>query len=354
MIVVYILIGILVFGILIASHEFGHFITAKACGVKVEEFSIGMGPAIWKKQKGETLYALRWIPIGGYCAMAGEDTESEDPRAFTNQAPWKRILILCAGAFMNFVFGVLVIFCVYQTYPGFNVPVLAGFMEGCPYESEDGLQVGDRVWSIDGHRIYDRDEIGEYLAQGGDTYDIVLIRDGKKVVLDDFYMVRRVYDDTGVEYFGLHTGYGVEWANFGVRLQHTWDTTMQFTRLIWQGLRDLVRGDVEVEQLAGPVGIVEYMAETGEQSETFGDAITRILLLAAMIAINLAIMNMLPIPALDGGRVFLLIVTVIIEGITRKKLNPKYEGYIHLVGMVLLLGLMAFVLFNDISRIVTK
>ena len=248
----------------------------------------------------------------------------------------------------------LVIFCVYQTYPGFNVPVLAGFMEGCPYESEDGLQVGDRVWSIDGHRIYDRDEIGEYLAQGGDTYDIVLIRDGKKVVLDDFYMVRRVYDDTGVEYFGLRTGYGVEWANFGVRLQHTWDTTMQFTRLIWQGLRDLIRGDVEVEQLAGPVGIVEYMAETGEQSETFGDAITRILLLAAMIAINLAIMNMLPIPALDGGRVFLLIVTVIIEGVTRKKLNPKYEGYIHLVGMVLLLGLMAFVLFNDISRIVTK
>ena len=354
MIVVYILIGILVFGILIASHEFGHFITAKACGVRVDEFSIGMGPAIWKKQKGETLYALRWIPIGGYCAMAGEDTASEDPRAFTNQKPWKRVIILCAGAFMNFVFGVLVIFCIFLSYDGFYIPVLAGFMEGCPYESAEGLQVGDRVWSIDGHRIYDVDEIGEYLRQGGDTYDIVLIRDGKKVVLDDFYMVRQVYDDSGVEYFGLRPGYGVEEATFGKKLEHTWDTSMYFTRVIWKGLRDLIRGDVEVEQLAGPVGIVEYMAETGEQSESFEDALNRILLLAAMIAINLAIMNMLPIPALDGGRIFLLIVTVIIEAITRKKLNPKYEGYIHLVGMVLLLGLMAFVMFNDISRIVTK
>ncbi len=382
MIVVYVLIGILVFGILIASHEFGHFITAKACGVRVDEFSIGMGPAIWKKQKGETLYALRWIPIGGYCAMAGEDTESEDPRAFTNQKPWKRILILCAGAFMNFVFGMLVIFCVFLSYEGFYIPVLGGFMDGCPYESEDGLQLGDRVWSIDGHRIYDVDEIGEYLVQGGDTYDIVLIRNGEKVVLDDYYMVPCVYDAAAEEedpdpgyseesadlgrklshgwktarrvYFGLRPGYGVEAATFPVKLRHTWDTTMQFTRLIWKGLRGLVRGEVAAKELAGPVRIVEYMAETGEQSETFGDAITRILLLAAMIAINLAIMNMLPIPALDGGRVFLLIVTVIIETVTRRKLNPKYEGYIHLVGMVLLLALMAYVMFNDIFQIVTQ
>ena len=128
MIVVYILIGILVFGILIASHEFGHFITAKACGVRVDEFAVGMGPAIWKKQKGETLYALRCIPIGGYCAMAGEDSASEDPRAFTNQAPWKRILILCAGAAMNFLLGLLVVFFIYLSAWGFYVPVLTGFM----------------------------------------------------------------------------------------------------------------------------------------------------------------------------------------------------------------------------------
>lgn len=354
MIVVYILIGILIFGILIASHEFGHFITAKACGVKVEEFSVGMGPAIWKKQKGETLYALRCIPIGGYCAMAGEDSESDDPRAFTNQKPWKRIIILCAGAVMNFITGLLVIFCVFLSYQGFYVPVLAGFMDGCPYEAADGLQAGDRFWSIDGHRIYATEDVSTFLSRGGDTYDIVLIRDGERVVLDDYPMVTLPYDDSGSEYFGFYLDYGVERATFGTKLRHTWDTTMQFTRSIWMSLGDLIRGDVEVKQLSGPVGIVEYMAETGQQSESFGEAIVRILLLAALIAINLAIMNMLPIPALDGGRVFLLLVTWIIESITHKKLNPKYEGYIHAVGMVLLLGLMAYVMFNDVYKIIVK
>ena len=335
MTIVYILIGILVFGILIASHEFGHFITAKACGVRVEEFSVGMGPAIWKKQKGETLYALRCIPIGGYCAMTGEDSASEDPRAFTNQKPWKRILILCAGAAMNFFFGLLVIFFIYIT-------------------GADGLQAGDQFYSIDGHRIYNTQDVGTFLSRGGDTYDIVMIRDGQKVKLEDYYMVPRVYDDPEHEYFGFYLGNGVERATFGKKLQHTWDTTMNFTRTVWMSLGDLIHGKVAAKELAGPVGIVEYMAETGEQAESFGEAMENILILAALIAINLAIMNMLPIPALDGGRVFLLLVTVIIEAITRKKLDPKYEGYIHAAGMVLLLGLMAFVLFNDIFRIVTK
>ena len=353
MIVVYILIGIVVFGVLIASHEFGHFITAKACGVRVEEFSIGMGPAIWKKKKGETLYALRWIPIGGYCAMTGEDVASEDPRAFTNQAPWKRIIILCAGAAMNFLLGLLVIFFIYLSAWGFYVPVISGFMEGCPYESAEGLQAGDQVWSIDGHRIYNTDDIGTFLNRGGDSYDIVLIREGQKVVLKDFYMAPRVYDDSGKEYIGLYLGSAVEEATFGKKIQHTWDTTMQFSRMVWMGLEDLITGKVAVKELAGPVGIVEYMAETGEQSENFGEALENILILAALIAVNLAIMNMLPIPALDGGRVFLLLITCIIEAITKKKLNPKYEGYIHLAGMILLLGLMVFVLYNDIARIIT-
>ncbi len=354
MIVVYVLIGILVFCLMIVSHEFGHFITAKACGVKVEEFSVGMGPAIWKKQKGETLYALRCIPFGGYCAMAGEDAESEDPRAFTNQKPWKRILILCAGAFMNFVLGLLIIFCLYLSAEGFLVPVVSGFMEGCPYESADGLQAGDQLWSIDGHRIYRQEDAVTFLSRGGDTYDIVLIRDGEKIVLDDFYMVTRAYDDSGNKYFGFQLGYGVERATFGKKLQHTWDTAMEFSRSVWMSLGDLIHGRVEVKQLSGPVGIVEYMAEQGQQSKSFGDAMEQILLITALVTINLAIVNMLPIPALDGGRVFLLLVTWVIESITRKKLNPKYEGYIHAAGMVLLLGLMAFVLFNDVYKIFVK
>ena len=196
--------------------------------------------------------------------------------------------------------------------------------------------------------------MGTFLSRGGDTYDIVIIRDGQKVKLEDYYMVPRVYDDPEHEYFGFYLGNGVERATFGKKLQHTWDTTMNFTRTVWMSLGDLIHGKVAAKELAGPVGIVEDMAETGEQAESFGEALENILILAALIAINLAIMNMLPIPALDGGRVFLLLVTVIIEAITRRKLDPKYEGYIHAAGMVLLLGLMAFVLFNDIFRIVTK
>jgi len=354
MTILYILFAILIFGILIGIHEFGHFMTAKACGVKVEEFSIGMGPALWKKQKGETLYALRAIPLGGYCAMTGEDGSSDDPRAFTNQAVWKRLIILCAGAFMNFLIGVVIIFCLYLSAKGFYVPVLTGFMDGCPYEAADGLQAGDQFYKIDGHRIYQVDEVSTFLSRGGDTYDLVVIRDGEKVKLEDYYMVPRSYEGYETKMFGFYLGSALEEATFGKKLEHTWGTAMQFSRMVWMSLGELVHGNVEVKQLSGPVGIVDLMAETGKQSRSVKDALENILYLGALIAINLAIMNMLPIPALDGGRVFLLLITWIIESVSRKKLNPKYEAYIHAGGMVLLLALMAFIMFNDVVKIIQK
>lgn len=180
----YILLAILVFGILIAVHELGHFLVAKACGVRVDEFAIGMGPAIWKKQKGETLYTVRCLPIGGFCAMAGEDEAVNDPRAFTSQPAWKRFLILCAGAFMNFMFGLLLLLLVFAQAKSFSTPTLTDFMDGCPYQGENALQVGDTIWSIDGHRIYFTTNVSEYLSRGGDTHDIVVKRDGAKVHLD--------------------------------------------------------------------------------------------------------------------------------------------------------------------------
>ena len=353
MTILYILLAILIFGVLIAIHEFGHFTAAKACGVRVEEFAIGMGPVLWKKQKGETQYSLRAVPLGGFCAMTGEDEASSDPRAFTSQPAWKRIIILAAGAFMNFVLGLVIVFFLFVGAKGFYVPVLTGFMEGCPYESADGLQVGDQFYSIDGHRIYHTDEISTFLSRGGDDYDLVMIRDGKKVVLKDFHMVTLEYDGQEKKMFGFYLGNGVEEATLGKKLSHTWDTAMDFSRMVWMSLEQLIGGKVSVKELSGPVGIVDLMAETGEQAETTGDALYSIFYLAAFVAINLAIMNLLPIPALDGGRIFLLLVTWVIEHITRKKLDPKYEGYIHAGGMVLLLGLMAFVMLNDIVRIVT-
>ena len=348
----YILLAILIFGVLIAVHEFGHFIFAKLCGVKVNEFAIGMGPAIWKKKRGETLYAIRCIPLGGYCAMEGEDEASDDSRAFTSQPAWKRIIILCAGSFNNFLLGLIVIFCLYLSATAFVTPTLESFIEGCPYEGENALQVGDRFVKIDGHRIYQYYDVGDFLDKGDGVYDIVVRRDGKRVKLNDFAMEKRLYEGHTRELYGFNFGY--EEATLPLKLRYSWDTAMEFGRLVWMGLGQLFHGEVGLNEMSGPVGIVDLMAETGEQAETTSDAIYDILYLGAFIAVNLALMNMLPIPALDGGRVFLLLVTLIIEAITRRKLDPKYEGAIHAAGMVLLLLLMAVIMFNDIVKIIVR
>ena len=345
----YVLFAILIFGVLIAVHEFGHFSAAKLCGVKVNEFAVGMGPAIWKKQKGETLYALRAIPFGGYCAMEGEDGESDEPRAFTNAPVLKRLLILVAGSFNNFLLGLIVIFCLYLGAAAFLSPTIAGFIEGCPYEGENALMVGDRFVKIDGRRIYQHYDVSDFLQQGDGTYDLVLLRDGKKVTLRDFHMEKHLYEGQDRELYGFTFGY--EEATLPVKIRYTWDTGMEFGRMVWMGLGQLVHGEVGLKDMSGPVGIVDAMAETGESAASTADAVYEILYLGAFIAINLAIMNMLPIPALDGGRVFLLLVTALIEFVTRRKLNPKYESYIHGAGMALLLTLMAVIMLSDILKL---
>ena len=349
----YIIIAIIIFGILIAIHEFGHFTAAKLCGVKVEEFAIGMGPALFKKQKGETVYALRILPIGGFCAMAGEDEESEDPRAFTNQGFWKKFVILCAGSFMNLVLGIVLILIMYAGAQAFVTPTIDHFMDGCPYEGAEAMQPGDTFYSIDGQRIYLVSDVSSFLIRGDGVYDIVMLRDGEKVELKDFALTTKTYAeyaDEGPKY-GFVFGYTE--ATFGAKLEYTWNTTLEFSRLVWLGLGDLINGRVGLKDMSGPVGIVDMMNEVGQQAESAKAAADNLLYISAFIAINLAIMNMLPIPALDGGRVFLMIVTVIIEAVSRKKLDPKYEGYIHLGGMVVLLGLMALVMYNDIAKLIT-
>ena len=348
----YAVLAILLFGLLVGIHEFGHFAVAKACGVKVLEFAVGMGPALWKKQGKETLYSLRAVPFGGYCAMAGEDEASDDPRAFTNQAPWKRVLILCAGAFMNFLLGLVIVIILYTNAYAFRTAEIVDFMPGCPYETEAGLHKGDRFYKIDGQRVFMQMDVDDFLSQGDGVYDLVMLRDGKKVTLRDFALTPIEYEGYSQKMYGFYFGY--EEATPRTVVVNAWDTCMEFGRWVKMGLQDLIHGKVGVEEMSGPVGIVDLMAETGEAAETTGDALYNIFYLTAFIAVNLAIMNMLPLPALDGGRVFLLLVTWLIESVTRKKLNPKYEGYIHAAGMVLLLALMAFVMFHDIVRLFTK
>lgn len=349
----YIIIAIIIFGILIAIHEFGHFTAAKLCGVKVEEFAIGMGPALFKKQKGETVYALRILPIGGFCAMAGEDEESDDPRAFTNQGFWKKFVILCAGSFMNLVLGIVLILIMYAGAQAFVTPTIDHFMEGCPYEGTEAMQAGDTFYSIDGQRIYLVSDVSSFLMRGDGVYDIVMLRDGEKVELKDFALTTKTYAEYANDGPKYGFVFGYTEATFGTKLEYTWNTTLEFSRLVWLGLGDLINGKVGLKDMSGPVGIVDMMNEVGQQAESTKAAADNLLYISAFIAVNLAIMNMLPIPALDGGRVFLMIVTVIIEAVSRKKLDPKYEGYIHLGGMVLLLGLMALVMYNDIAKLIT-
>ena len=347
----YIIFAIVAFLIMILLHELGHFLTAKACGVRVEEFAIGMGPALWKKQVGETLYAVRAIPLGGYCAMAGEDGElPDDPRAFTNQKPWKRAIILVAGATMNFLTGLVLLLLVFSQAKSLNVPVIDSFFEGCPYEADGTLQKGDEFYSVDGHRTWFSSNVSQYLARG-EKHDVVLIRNGERVVLEDQTFARRLYPGVEQELIGFR--FGTIPATFSANIRYSWYCAQDFVRMVYSSLRDLLAGAVGVKDLSGPVGIVSMINDVGETSESTADAIWNILYFIAFISVNLAVMNLLPIPALDGGRIFLLIVTAIVEAVTRRKIDPKYEGYIHTAGMVLLLGLMAFIMYQDIARIIT-
>ena len=346
----YIVIAIIMFGILIAVHELGHFITAKLCGVRVNEFALGMGPAILKKQRGETLYSLRILPIGGFCAMEGEDGESDDPRSFINQSGIKRLMILFAGVFMNFVLGLILIVIMYSGAEAFVSPTVADFMPGCPYQGENAIMIGDKFYSIDGDRVYLPSDVGDLLANGDGRHDIVLLRGGEKVELNDFELKLREYEGAEGLKYGFYFGY-VE-ADFGTYAEYTWNTALEFLRWIKFGLRDLFSGAVGVNEMAGVVGIVDMMNDIGQQAETPRIAAENLLYISAFIAINLAVMNLLPLPALDGGRIFLLIVTAVIEKITHKKLDPKYEGWINAVGLGLLMLLMVFIMFNDIMRII--
>lgn len=345
----YVIIAILIFGVLIAVHEFGHFITAKLCGVRVLEFAIGMGPAIWKKQGAETLYSVRLLPIGGYCAMEGEDSESDDPRAFTNQHPLKKVLILVAGAGMNFLLGYLLVFIVLSGSFA-QTTEITGFMEGCPYEGEDALQVGDEFWKIDGHRIYATGDISMYLAEGGDTHDIVVKRDGKKVSLEDMTITLLEYEGESQPRYGFY--FQGEATGLIEKLQYSWYQSLYFVRMVWVSLGDLISGTYGVNDLSGVVGIVDMMSDVGNQSASVYAAVMNLAYLTAFIAINLAVMNLLPIPALDGGRIFFLIILWPVEKLLGHKLNPKYEGYIHSAFLMLLMALMVYVMFNDVMRIV--
>ena len=352
-----IIFAIIIFSFLIFIHEFGHFIAAKASGVQVNEFSMFMGPAIWKKQKGETLYSIRCIPIGGYCAMEGEDTDTDNPRSFQKAAWWKRLIILVAGSFMNLIAGILIMVIVFLPTKAYVDPVISHFEEFSTVDGEQGLQVGDRILEVDGEKIYVQADFSLVLQLNpGDVHDLVVERNGQKVELNDFRMEKHeVTDKDGNKsmLYGMNFSV-VENPSFSQRLKYGLLNTIDSVRNVRLSLQMLFSGQAGFKDVGGPVMIIDQMSQVANASRTWVDAMLNMLYFGGFIAINLAVMNMLPIPALDGGRVFFLLVTTVIEAITKKKIDPKYEGYIHAAGMVLLLGFMAVILFKDVFTIFTR
>lgn len=339
-----IILAILAFGMLVIVHEFGHFITAKRGGVQVNEFWIGMGPTLLKKEHNGTLYCLKLLPFGGACVMEGEDEESASEHAFGKASLPRRMLIVAAGALMNFLVGFLIVLAVIQPNGpngGYIVSTIDSVDPASTAAAAGGLQAGDEILEVDGYNILMRSDFEIALARGADTtYEVVVRRDGEKITLPAVVLEATIEGEDGRKMIGLT--FAEQPDSIGMHINMAVRTSVNYARMVWASLGMLMTGQVGVDQLSGPVGVAEVMATTASYS------IAAFLQLVAFISINLGVMNLLPLPALDGGR----LVFLILEGIRRKPVPAKYEGYIHAAGLMLLLALMVYVTGQDILRIV--
>ena len=280
--------------------------------------------------------------------MEGENGDSDDPRSFANAKVWQKLIILVAGAVMNFIIGVVMVIIFVGFYYGeadyLPSKTITKIEEGRPFANV--LQVGDEFYSINGSRVFVESDITLLLERDDDgIHDITVIRDGEKVELKNVEMKRDLETENGLKY-GF--SYGADEFTVGNVLSYSWNQSLDFGRLVWMSLGDLISGRASVNEMGGPVMIVETVSQAGAASETVGLGILNVVYFFAFIAINLGVMNLLPIPALDGGRVVCLLVTAGAEKILRRKIDPKYEGYLHGAFMILLLAFMAFITFKDV------
>ena len=335
-----ILASILVFGSVIFIHELGHFVTAKLCGIKVNEFSLGMGPALLRFEKGATTYALRLLPIGGFVSMEGEDEESDDEHSFSKAKVWKRFLVVVAGAVMNMILGFLVLVILVCRQSAITSRTVSVFSENASTQAS-GLQVGDEILAVNGRRCFIADDvIYELVRTQNGTADLTVLRDGKKVLLEDVVFTTQETEE-GMSLIIDFKVLPIEKTFFNV-VKEAGLWTCSLSRMIFLSLIDLVTGRVAINNLSGPVGIVTVISEAASIGWE------PILLILAVITINLGIFNLIPFPALDGGKLFLLLV----EGIRRKALPEKYEIVINLAGFAALMLLMLFITYNDIARLI--
>lgn len=338
-----ILAAILFFGIIIMTHELGHFTFARIFKVKINEFAIGMGPALFKKRKGDTSYSLRLLPIGGYVAMEGEDSESPDENAF-NAKPWgQRAIIIIAGATVNILTGIIIMAIILSTSDLIGTPAVAKFSENAASRA-GGLREGDRIIAIGNDRIHTEYDLSFYMMRDEDAvFDFLVERDGEQ------QMIRSVKFDTA-EVEGVKTVVydfaivGIE-PTFGSVLKYSMLDSFSIARIVWTSLFDIATLNFDLKNLSGPIGTVDIIADTTTDAVNTMD-FSRLLTIMAFIAINIGVFNLIPFPALDGGRFIL----IIFEGITGKKMPLRVEAAINNAGLALLLGLMVIVTISDISK----
>lgn len=348
--VVTVLVAVLVFGALIFIHEFGHYIFARIFHVTISDFSIGMGPKLltYTSKKTNIRYSLSMLPIGGYVAMVGEDGTSDDPNSFDKKPAWQRFIITAAGATVNIVAGFLAMILLVACTANLGSTTVHSFLTaeekekyGYDISSEDsGLMAGDTVIAVGKKRVHVLDELAyEIMRQGNKPVSVTVRRNGETVTLENVVFPT---EESEGQLFGT-MDFRVSRLNkdFGTTLSYSWRKSVLTVRMCWESLFDLITGRYTFAAVSGPVGISSAI---GSAARSGALALLNIIVL---ISINLGVMNLLPIPALDGGRLF----TILIEMVTRKKMPPKVEGIINTIGLGLLLLLMLIVSIKDVFQI---
>ncbi len=341
------IIAILIFSVIILFHELGHFLFAKRAGIRVNEFCMGLGPTLFGVQKGETFYSIKLLPFGGACMMEGEDADSSDDASFGKKSVWARISVVAAGPVFNFILAYVMAF-VLISFMGVDTPLITSVTNGSPAQ-EAGIKEGDVIVKMNRKPIHFFREVSMYgMFYEGDPVKITYERDGQRHAAE----LTPAYDEkTGRYVLGLGSqstlarkkGNVLSNLKYGVYEIKYW---------IWttlQSLKMLGTGKVSPNEMSGPVGIVKTIGDTYEASRSDGYfyVFLNMLNFSILLSANLGVMNLLPLPALDGGR----LVFLFLEAVRRKRVPPEKEGYVHMIGIVVLMALMVFVMFNDIRRV---
>ena len=327
--------SIIIFLLVILIHEFGHFIVAKMNGVSVLEFSIGMGPKLFQKESNGTLYSLRLLPVGGYCQLEGEDEENDSPNSLNNQSPFVRLKVILAGAIMNFVLAFILLILL-MSVSRVSTEV-SGVLENSPAYSS-GIQAGDKIVSINGQMLEDGEQVLESIKKSKGDLDIVLLRNEKS---KNIKVTPRLENNNRKIGVNFQEEYNIKNFNIIKGLEKGIATFLNLTGMLYKFLGMLITGKLGLGGVSGPVGVVK---EIGNAAKT---GVANLIFLLAYININLGVFNLLPIPALDGGRA----IFILIEMIFGKKISQEKEGYIHMVGLILLLGLIAIVTIKDVIKL---